>query len=235
MRKIAPLQGSVCALVVAGGLGSRMGGADKGLQPFRGLPLAQHAIQRLRQQVPVAPDQIAINANRNSSLYAAWGLPLWPDQTGVDLPAFAGPLLGFLAGLRQAQGSHELLLTVPCDSPFFPLDLLVRMRAALEDQGATLAVAIGPQAQVGAPAGSSTVLRPQPVFCLMRTLPQVGDSLQAFLEAGGRKIGAWLASHACAQVRFDQPHDQEEAFANANSLDELHALDTAPGVPTHQP
>jgi molybdopterin-guanine dinucleotide biosynthesis protein A len=221
MQQVAPVHASVCALVLAGGQGSRMGGVDKGLQPFRGQPLGQHAVQRLREQVPLAPDYIAINANRNASVYAAWGLPVWPDQTGLGLPEFAGPLLGFLAGLRHAQAAHDLLLTVPCDTPFFPLDLLERMRATLHEQRTTLAVAVGPQAQ----ADAGMVLRPQPVFCLMQTQPQVADSLQAFLEAGGRKIGAWLATLPCSHVRFDRAHDHVQAFANANSLDELHKLE----------
>ena len=231
MQQPAPVRDSVCGLVLAGGLGSRMGGVDKGLQTFRGVPLAQHAVQRLRDQIPHAPHAIAINANRNTDAYAAWGLPVWPDQTGENLPAFAGPLLGFLAGLRQAKGTHGLLLTVPCDSPFFPLDLLARLRAGLQTQGAALAVAVGPQTD----ARGATDLRPQPVFCLMRTHPEVADSLQNFLEAGGRKIGAWLATLPCAHVRFDRAHDQAHAFANANSLDELRILEAPPLAPNTKP
>lgn len=210
---------SVSAVILAGGRGTRMGGVDKGLQPFRGMPLAQHALQRLRQQAPAAPGQIAINANRNTTTYATWDVPVWPDAVSATLPEFAGPLLGFLAGLRHARGGFDYLLTVPCDSPLFPLDLLERMVVALQAQDADIALAAAPEMQ----RDGNTALRDQPVFCLLKS--HLGDDLQAYLEGGGRKIDTWLHTHRCARVAFDASHDDPLAFANANTLDELHALE----------
>jgi len=209
----------VCAIVLAGGRGVRMGGVDKGLQNFRGLPLAQHAMQRLRHQTPAPPHQIAINANRNTAVYAGWGTPVWPDAVSEGLPEFAGPLLGFLAGLRHAGNDCTYLLTVPCDSPLFPLDLLERLGSALLANDAEIALAVGPETQ----ADGSVALRTQPVFCLLKT--SLGDSLQTYLEGGGRKIDTWLQSHHCIEVAFNASHDNVLAFANANTLDELHALE----------
>src|SRR5204863_8975561 len=96
----------VTGMVLAGGQGSRMGGVDKGLQPFRGKPMVAHAIERLAPQV----GEIIINANRNTEAYAAFGHRLVADA----ITGFAGPLAGFERGLDYAKG--ELVVTVPCDS-----------------------------------------------------------------------------------------------------------------------
>ena len=104
----------VTGLILAGGRGSRMGGVDKGLQNFRGLPLAMHAMLRLAPQV----GEVMINANRNLGAYESFGAPVWPDA----LPDFAGPLAGFLAGLERCETPY--MVTVPCDTPLFPSDLV---------------------------------------------------------------------------------------------------------------
>jgi molybdopterin-guanine dinucleotide biosynthesis protein A len=210
-----PTTASVCAVILAGGRATRMGGVDKGLQIFRGQTLVAIALERLRAQNAGAPAQIAINANRNLAHYAALGVPVWSDS----VPDYAGPLAGFLAAMRQCQGRHDYVLTVPCDSPLFPLDLLQRLAAGLASKEADLAMALAPEVQ----ADGSTVLRPQPVFCLLRT--SLADSLQSFIDGGGRKIGAWTASHRQTKLAFDADGDDPRAFANANTLDELHALE----------
>ena len=218
-------------MVLAGGRATRMGGLDKGLQAFRGTPLVAHAVQRLQQQVGGAPGLIAINANRNLAAYRAWGLPVWadnpPDNLPDTVPDFAGPLAGFLCALRQCQSSHPYLLTVPCDSPLFPLDLLQRLGQSLLQRqskpgnapGYDIAMASAPDA--AQPAANA--IYPQPVFCLLRTT--LADSLQAFLGSGGRKIGAWAASQRLCRVAFNQAADDPRAFANANTLDDLHLLE----------
>lgn len=205
---------AVCAVVLAGGRATRMGGLDKGLQVFQGQPLAATALQRLRLQSGGAPGLMAINANRNQAEYAALGVPVWSDS----VPDFVGPLAGFLVAMQQCQGRFDYVLSVPCDSPLFPLDLLQRLSAALVAEQAEIAMALAPDAQ----EDGSTVLRPQPVFCLMRS--SLGVSLQRFIDDGGRKIGAWTASHKQVKVPFNTPADLR-AFANANTLDELHALE----------
>jgi molybdopterin-guanine dinucleotide biosynthesis protein A len=212
---IAP--SSVCAVLLAGGRGSRMGGVDKGLQPLHGQALAAIALQRLRQQAGGPPGLIAINANRNQSLYAAMGVPVWAD-TVAD---FAGPLAGFLVAMERSQGRHEYVLSVPCDSPRFPLDLLQRLSSALVQEQAELAMALAPEAQ----AEGSMRLLPQPVFCLMRS--SLLGSLQEFVASGGRKIGAWAATRRQAKVGFNTAADDPRAFTNANTLDDLRDLERA--------
>ena len=190
----------ITGVVLAGGRGHRMGGADKGLQSHLGLPLAVHALLRLQPQVGAA----MISANRNLAAYEAMGVPVWPDA----LPDHQGPLAGFLCGLEHCETPY--LVTVPCDTPGFPLDLVERLADALEREGAEIAVAAAPE--------DDGVRRAQPVFCLMKA--GLIESLLRFIESGQRKIDRWTAQHRCALV----PFDDGEAFFNANTLAELQQL-----------
>jgi len=199
----------ITALILAGGRGSRMGGIDKGLQNFRGLPLALQTLMRLQLQT-LPPQDVLINANRNLAAYESLGAAVWPDT----LDGFAGPLAGFLTGLERCE--TPLLLTVPCDTPLFPMDLIERLHSALIDQGADLAMAAARE--------EDGQVRPQPVFCLLKVA--LLDSLVAFTHQGGRKIDAWTGLHRCAIVPFDRPEDAPEAFFNANTLEELQKLET---------
>ena len=200
---------AITGLILAGGRGSRMGGVDKGLQNFRGLPLALQTLMRLQlQSTPL--QEILINANRNLSAYESLGVPVWPDS----IDGYAGPLAGFLTGLERCE--TPLLLTVPCDSPLFPLDLLERLVQALNEQDADLAMAAAPE--------SDGQVRAQPVFCLLKV--SLLESLVTFTQSGGRKIDAWTAQHRCALVAFDKPGDDPHAFANANTLQELLQLES---------
>lgn len=198
----------ITGMVLAGGRGSRMGGVDKGLQPFHGVPLALHALQRLQRQV----GHCMLNANRSLEHYAQFGVPVHTDV----LPDYPGPLAGFLTGLTHC--STDWLLTVPCDSPCFPQDLAARMTAVAAQQDAQIVLAAGPE--VG--RDGTLQVRPQPVFALLHhsLLP----SLQTFVHEGGCKIDAWTSQHRQALCRFDLPSDDPQAFANANTLDELQAL-----------
>ena len=189
----------ITGLILAGGRGSRMGGVDKGLQNHHGVPLAMHALMRLSPQV----GEIMINANRNLGAYESMGVPVWPDT----LSDYAGPLAGFLTGLEHCETPY--LVTVPCDSPLFPADLVARLAQALEAADAEIAMAA--TVEDGA-------LQVQPVFCLMRS--EVLESLVRFTQSGQRKIDKWTASLRCIEVPFDEPH----AFTNANTPDELKAL-----------
>ena len=200
---------AITGLILAGGRGSRMGGVDKGLQTFRGLPLALQTLMRLQLQ-SLPPQEVLINANRNLSAYESLGVQVWPDS----LSDYAGPLAGFLTGLERCE--TPLLLTVPCDTPLFPLDLAERLLQALTAQDADLAMAAAPEAD--------GTVRPQPVFCLLKV--DLLESLVAFTQAGGRKIDAWTAQHRCAIVPFDQPGDSPQAFSNANTLQELQQLES---------
>jgi molybdopterin molybdotransferase len=194
--------GRITGLVLAGGLARRMqGGAadvDKGLVSFRGRPMVAHVLQRLAPQVGT----LLINANRNHDGYRAFGHPVVADVIG----GFAGPLAGLHAGLRAAQ--TEWVVTVPCDSPFFPEDLVARLFEAAQAAAADLAVA-------------KTGAQPHPVFALVRT--SLLSSLEAFLAAGGRKIDRWYAPLRTVEVAFPD----EAAFSNINTLQELAALEEA--------
>lgn len=203
----------ITGLVLAGGRGARMGGLDKGLQPFRGLPLARHALLRLQPQVGA----LMLNANRNLATYAAFGAPVWPDAQ-ADYP---GPMAGFLAGLTHC--ATPWLLTVPCDTPLFPPDLAVRLAEAAEREGSDIAMAAGPEPD----AQGRPVLRPQPVFCLLRATLRQG--LAEHVAAGGSKVRAWALQQRCSVVPFDRPHDAPDAFTNANTLAELQALQSPIG------
>ena len=195
----------ITGIVLAGGRGSRMGGVDKGLQPFCGTPLALHTLRRLQQQVGVA----FINANRNLLTYESFGAPVWPDAM-ADYP---GPLAGFLTGFEHCTTPY--LVTVPCDTPRFPDDLAQRLHGALIANQADIAMASAPE--------EDGQLRTQPVFCLLKH--SLKDSLIQFINGGRRKIDAWTALHKTVVVPFNLPQDDPRAFFNANTLDELHSLE----------
>ena len=200
---------SMTGLILAGGRGARMGGIDKGLQNFNGTPLTLHTLMRLQMQTSEPLSQIMVVANRNLSAYESFGVQVWPDSTD----GFAGPLAGFLTGLERCE--TDLLLTVPCDSPLFPLNLAQRLLDTLVSEEADIAVAAAREED-----GS---VRAQPVFCLMRV--NLLESLVKFMQSGGRKIDAWSALHKTVLVPFDTADVDPRAFFNANTLEELHRLE----------
>jgi molybdopterin-guanine dinucleotide biosynthesis protein A len=192
----------ITGLVLAGGRGSRMGGVDKGLQSHHGMPLAQHALLRLGTQV----GELMINANRNLGAYESMGVPVWPDAS-ADYP---GPLAGLLAGLERCETPY--LVSVPCDTPNFPDDLVAKLAQSLVEQQADIAMAA---------IVEDGQLRTQPVFCLLKS--ELMESLVAYLHSGERKIDRWTAMHRCVPVLFDDA----AAFFNANTLAELQQLQQA--------
>ncbi len=192
----APGRLPVTGLILAGGLGRRMGGRDKGLEPLGGRPMVALVIDRLAPQV----DALLINANRHQDRYRAFGRPVIGDEIG----GFVGPLAGLHAGLKHC--TTPLLATVPCDSPFLPLDLVARLGEGLESAGAMAAVA-------------RTAEGIQPVFALLRR--EILTDLDDFLSTGGRSIRAWLERLSPVAVDFADA----AAFANINTPEDLLALD----------
>ena len=188
----------ITGVILAGGLGRRMGGTDKGLQELHGRPLVAWVSERLTPQV----DELLINANQNVERYAAFGDRVVPDQ----IPDYAGPLAGVHAALSAA--AYPLVATAPCDSPFLPADLVFRLFSALTATNANLAVA-------------RTFDQPHPVFCLCRraVLPHLSE----FLAGGGRKFESWYATLNVVEVPFD---DEADAFENINTREELGRLET---------
>ena len=196
----------ITGVVLAGGRGSRMGGLDKGLQPFEGVPLALHALRRLQAQV----GSVMISANRNLERYRTFGVPVWPD----DASGYAGPLAGVACAMRHCATPY--LATVPCDTPRFPGDVVERLRHALERDGAAMAVATIAQASR---TGEPTTWRRQPVFCLLQT--DLLPSLERHIAAGNQRVDGWITANQHVEVRFAD----FAAFANVNTLAQLQALE----------
>ncbi len=186
----------VSAIILAGGQANRMGGAGKGLVRLQNKPLVQHVIERLAPQV----DEVLINANLQIEQYTAFDLPILQDEH----THFIGPLAGFVLGLKN--GEHDYILTVPCDSPLLPDDLVERLINTLTDKSADIAVAKS--------AGHT-----HPVFCLMRK--SVLPSLLSYIDQGERKVSAWQKSLQYIEVEFNEV---SEAFVNLNTFEELEAL-----------
>jgi molybdopterin-guanine dinucleotide biosynthesis protein A len=199
-----PAREHITGLLLAGGRGVRMGGADKGLQMLHGEPLAAHVLKRLAPQTGA----LLISANRHPEAYTALGAPFSAAVVADTLSGFPGPLAGLLAGLRAAETGY--VLSAPCDSPWLPADLAERLAYALDSNGADIATVTTIDAH-----GQTSV---HPVFALLRT--SLADDLSAFLQVGERKVRAWYARHKTVEVVFTD----ERAFYNINSLQELADL-----------
>lgn len=200
-----PTREQITGLLLAGGRGTRMGGADKGLQTLHGEPLAAHVLKRLAPQTGA----LLISANRHPDVYAALGAPFGAGIVADTLPEFPGPLAGLLAGLRTARS--EYLLSAPCDTPWLPADLAARLAQALAANAADISTVTT--------ADADGNLSLHPVFALLRT--GLADDLAAYLAAGERKVRAWYARHKTVEVAFPDVH----AFYNVNDLQQLAELE----------
>ena len=187
----------ITAVILAGGRAQRMGGEDKGLLPVQGKPMIEYIIETLKPQV----GQILINANRNLERYQQYGYPVVSDIMGE----YFGPLVGMASGIQSAQ--TEYVVTVPCDSPLLPNDLVSNLYIQLQKDDAELAVAHDGE-------------RMQPVFALLRC--DLLPDLLHYLESGGRKIDTWYAQHRTALTDFSKASN---AFMNINSPDDQLAIE----------
>ena len=200
----------ITGLILAGGRGTRMGHVDKGLQNFRGAPMALHVMLRLQPQV----GELMINANQNLAPYESFGVPVWPDE----MQGYAGPLAGMQTGLIHC--TTDYMVTAPCDSPFLPTDLVQRLADGLFGADADLAVAVTGADDGEAENGTRQV---HPVFCLMKA--SLLQHLSEYLRDGGRKVDGWYASLKTVEVEFAD----EAAFRNINTMAELKQYEPAPG------
>jgi len=200
MAKPSPIVGAI----LAGGQAKRLGGIDKGLVEVGGRPLVAWILDVLAPQV----DGLVINANRNGDRYRQYGFPVVPDR----LPDHQGPLAGIAAVLAEVPPGGAAL-TVPCDSPSPPADLVARLSAALEAGESDLAVAHDGE-------------RLQPVHALIPAALRA--SLDAFLAGGGRKVERWLAGHRVAVVDFA---DCRDCFINLNRPEDLEHVQPLPARP----
>jgi molybdopterin-guanine dinucleotide biosynthesis protein A len=189
----APDKVRVAAVILAGGQGLRMGGADKGVLNYQGHPLIEWSLAALSPQV----DQLVISANRNLDAYAAYGYRVLPDT----LPDYPGPLAGVLAALDAVE--TDWLLVVPCDTPHLPADLALRLLGAAQLESVPLAVA----ADAGRVHYSCFIVR-----------TDQRDNLAAYLARGERAVRHWQAGLASTSVRFDA-----DCFANINQPRDLQA------------
>ncbi|BBD78309.1 molybdenum cofactor guanylyltransferase MobA [Hydrogenophilus thermoluteolus] len=209
-----PNRPAVTGLILAGGEGRRMGGVDKGWVTWRDKPLIAWAIERLRPQVT----QLLVSANRSLERYRALGYPVVSDAPEWR---FAGPLAGIAAGLAAAPS--EWVVTVPCDAPLLPRDLVARFLAAAHKAGVLARPGVH-----GAETTHDTLppvffahdgVRAHPVFLLVHRahLP----SLTAFLATNRRRIDAWYGTLPHSAVSFA---DEPDAFANCNDPESLAQL-----------
>ena len=187
-----PSSEAITGVILAGGLGQRMGGIQKGLQVYAGQPLVVHVAQRLAPQV----QSVLINANQVMDAYRNLGFPVFSDF----FTGYAGPLAGLHAALVQAD--TDLVITVPCDSPHLPADLVTRLLSALSSTQAEVAIA-------------RTHEREHPVFCLCKRSLHV--SLLVSLENGERRFLQWFRQQNGVVVEFED----EAAFRNFNTLADL--------------
>ena len=191
------LRNEITGVVLAGGRGSRMGGVDKGLLRFHGVPMVAYALAALES----VAGTLLINANRHHEEYRRFGVPVIADA------AYEGPLAGLLSALRTAQTSY--VLSVPCDSPLVTASLLTRLCSRLGETGAEVCAAHDGE-------------RLHPVFLLAER--RLADHLQRYLASGQRKLQSWLSQHRLTLADFA---DHPELFANINTPEDLTALEAA--------
>ncbi len=187
----------ITAVILAGGRAQRMGGQDKGLLPLQNKPMIEYIISALKPQV----GSILVNANRNLEQYQQYGYPVVQDIIGE----YFGPLVGMASGIQKAQ--TEFVVTVPCDSPLVPDNLVSKLYESLQSENAELAVAHDGN-------------RMQPVFALLRC--DLLQNLLEYLDAGGRKIDTWYAQHKTALANFA---NSPNAFMNINSPNDQQAIE----------
>jgi molybdopterin-guanine dinucleotide biosynthesis protein A len=186
----------ITAVILAGGRGRRMEGADKGLLTVQGRPLIRYVIDAVQPQVGT----VIISANRHEAQYAVWGFPVLSDHDGD----FAGPL----AGIARVLGAltTPYLLVVPCDMPFLPAQLVEGLAKAL--------LADNAQAAVVRAAGYL-----QPLCVLLRR--EVEQDLHRFRASDGAKVQQWLRRLRHVVVDFPE---QSSAFCNINTPADLAAI-----------
>lgn len=191
-------QTKITGVILAGGLARRMNNQDKGLVLYQGCPLICYALAAI---VPVVGSEVLINANRNQEEYRYFGFPVIADQTD----SFDGPLAGILTAIVHSRA--EILLVMPCDTPLVKAAHLQKLVIAVEESKSEIAVAFDGQ-------------RLHPVFLALKTT--LKNSLEFYLNSGGRKMENWIRQHDFVKVDFSSEPD---IFLNLNTPAELSALE----------
>ena len=193
-------------LILAGGLARRMGGGDKPLRTVGGITILDRVLDRLRPQCHT----LVINANGDPARFADTGLPVVAD----NVPDFAGPLAGILAGLDWAAAHApgcDTVASVPGDCPFLPRDLVQRLEEARATAGLPLACARSGEWR-------------HPVVGLWPVALRA-DLRHALLRENLRKIEIWTARHGVALA--DWPTEPVDPFFNVNTLEDAAAAERA--------
>jgi molybdopterin-guanine dinucleotide biosynthesis protein A len=199
-----PPQPATLGLILAGGLARRMGGGDKPLTTIGGATILSRVIERMTPQC----NRLVLNANGDPSRFADTGLPVIAD----NVPGFAGPLAGVLAGLEWAAANapeFDYVVSVPGDCPFLPRDLVVRLHRARREQGMPLACARSGEWRHPVVAMWPVGLR--------------ADLRAALTQEGLRKIEVWTARHGVALANW--PTEPVDPFFNVNTPEDAAAAE----------
>ncbi len=194
-------EASVTGLILAGGAGRRVSGQDKGLLDYRGAPLVEHVVKRLRPQV----DHLLISCNRNHGAYRRYA-----EAVATDLRAdFQGPLAGIEAALPLLHTA--IVVIAPCDAPLIPPDMVSRLVQPLLAGTDACELCYAHDGQ-----------RDQYLFaaCKVAGLATLGE----FLDSGGRAVRDWFSLRHAIPIDFS---DQREAFSNHNTLRAINHGDRA--------
>ena len=195
-----PSRENVCGLLLAGGQSRRMGGGDKCLQMLGGRTLLARLLDIARPQV----GPVVLNANGDPGRFSDYDVLVAPDV----IEGFAGPLAGVLTGLEWARKNApgcDWVASFACDAPFAPPDLVSRLLAVVEQEGADMACA----ASDG---------RDQPVFALW-PVRLAGELRAALVDEDMRKVDAWTARYKLARAHW--PTDPVDPFFNINRPEDL--------------
>ncbi|MEA2859961.1 MAG: molybdenum cofactor guanylyltransferase [Methylobacteriaceae bacterium] len=198
----------VCGIILAGGLARRMGGGDKPLKTIAGKPILAHVIERLRPQCA----RLVLNANGDPARFASFGLPVVAD----DVPDFAGPLAGILAGLDWIAANVpdcECAISVAGDTPFIPRDLVQRLQMARLNEASDIAVAA---------SGGRT----HPVIALWPIALRT-ELRRALTQESERKIDRFTARYQVAEVSW--PNESYDPFFNVNEAGDIEAAEAIAG------
>ena len=206
------LRTDVTAVILAGGMGRRMQGSDKGLVQLAGRAMVSWVIDALQNSV----SDVIVNANRNQSDYKELGVKVVADS----IDGFQGPLAGVEAGMTAAK--TPWIYTCPCDSPLQSTELLPYMWAELHRNSGNAADATGGNSgdSVIKIAMASDGERTQPVFSLLHT--SLLPSLRDYLHSGERKIDRWFAMHRMITIDCS---DFADSFVNVNTEQDKHQLE----------
>lgn len=186
----------IAAIILAGGEGKRVGGANKGLLKIKGKTFVEHILSKFEGNLK----QIIISANRDIETFQKLGFSVFPDQAEWK---GSGPLAGLLSCWEHVSPSVDALLVVPCDTPFLPDDLIKRLYLKLFENPANQIVY----------ARTSECVHPS----IFLSKPEINENLQDHLTQGNRSLKSWIFRHQAEEVFFDD----NQSFANINDMKTL--------------